>query len=108
MRAQLWHPAEYCNSATPQIANVRRLLGSEIAKGRLLPATAGVTGDFKTVKQEDLHATNQIIVLRVTRIAALMNEPRRRFLEIDKTMIITNGGIFEHLPPRDDVPHLAV
>ena len=55
---------------------------------------------FKTVKQQDPDATNQIIAMKATRIAALVNEPPKRFLEIDKTLIIINSDIFEHLAPE--------
>ena len=42
----------------------------------------------------------QIITVQATRIAALVNEPRKRFLEIDKNLIVINGNIFEHLTPE--------
>ena len=104
LRAQLWHQPEKGNPVSPQIANVRRLLGSEMAKSRVLPAAAGVTGDFKTVEQVDPDATSQIIKVKTTLIASLVNEPPKRFLEIDKTMIVINGDIFEHLAPETMCP----
>ena len=36
-----------------KILNVQRLLGTEITKSRVAPQTAGITGDFKTVEQQD-------------------------------------------------------
>ena len=41
LRAQLWQPAEKGKPVSPQMANGRRLLGSEITKRRLLRAAAG-------------------------------------------------------------------
>ena len=70
----------------------------------MLPAAAGVTTDFKTVEQQDPEATSQIITVKATRIAALVKEPPKRFLEIDKTLIIINGDIFEHLAPETMCP----
>ena len=35
--------------------------------------------------------------MKATQIAALVNEPPKRFLQINKTMIVINGNIFEHL-----------
>ena len=97
LRAPLWHGAEKGKPVSPQIANVQRLLGTEVAKSRVLLAAAGVTGDFKTVDQQDPTATNQIITLKSAQIAALVKEPLKRFLEINKTLIIITGDIFEHL-----------
>ena len=42
--------------------------------------------------------------MKTTRIAALANEPPKRFLEIDKTLIIINGDLFEHLAPETMCP----
>ena len=100
LRAPLLHAAEIGKPVSPQFANVRRRLGTEVAKRRVPPAAAGVTGDFKTVEQQDPDATNQIIRVKATRIAALVNEPPKWILEIDKTLIIINGDIFEHLAPE--------
>ena len=36
----------------------------------------------------------------MTRIAALAHDPPRRFIEIDKNLIVINGDIFEHLAPE--------
>ena len=66
LSAQLWHEAEKGNPVSPQIANVRRLWGTEVAKSRALPAAAGLTGVFKTVEQQDRMATNQIITVKAT------------------------------------------
>ena len=70
----------------------------------MVPAAAGVTGDFKTVEQVDPDATSKTIGLKAIQIAALVNEPPKRCLEIDKTMIVINGDIFEHLPPETMCP----
>ena len=100
MRSPLWHQAEKGKPVSPQIANVLRLLDTEFAKSRVLPAAVGNTDDFKTVEQQDPEAKNQIIKAKATRIAALVNEPPKRFLEIDKTLIIINGDILDHLAPE--------
>ena len=102
--ALLWHEAGKGKPVSPQIANVRRLFGTEVSKSRVLPAAAGVTGDFKTVEQQDPMARNLIITVEATRIAALVNKPQKRFLEIDKTMIVINGDIFEHLATKTMCP----
>ena len=70
----------------------------------MLTAAAGVTGDFKTVVQQDPEATNQVITVKATGIAALVTEPPKRFLEINKTLIIINGDIFEHLATETMCP----
>ena len=103
LRAQLWHQAVK-GKPNPQIANVRRLLGSEIAKRRVVPAPAGVAGDFKTVEQVDPDATRQTIRVKATLIAALVNDTPKRFLEITKRMFVINSDIFEHLPPESLCP----
>ena len=64
------------------------------------PAAAGLTGDFKTAEQQDPMLTSQVITVEAIRIAALVNEPPKRFLDIDKTLIVVNGEIFEHLAPE--------
>ena len=38
--------------------------------------------------------------VKATRIAALVNKPPKRFLEINKNLIVINGDIFEHLAPE--------
>ena len=48
--------------------------------------------------------TNQIITVRAAQIATLVKEPPKRFLEIDKTLIIIKGDIFEHLAPKAKSP----
>ena len=54
--------------------------------------------DAKIVEQVHPDATNLIIKVEATQIAALVKEPPRWLSGIDKTMIIINGDIFEHLP----------
>ena len=104
LRAPLWHQAEKGKPISPQISNVRRLSGAGVAKSRVLPAAAGVTGEFKRVEKQDPLAADQIFTVEATRIAALVNEPRKRFLEIDKTLIIIIGNIFEHPGPDTMCP----
>ena len=47
---------------------------------------------------------SQTITIRATPIAAVVQEPLRRFLEIDKNLIVINGDIFEHLDPETMCP----
>ena len=100
LRAPLWQVAEKGRPVSPQILNVERLLGTEIAKSRVVPAPAGVTGDFKTVEQQHPMLESQVMTIKATQIAALVNEPPKRFLDIDKNLIVINGDIFEHLVPE--------
>ena len=101
LHAPLWQEAEKGKPISPQILNVRRLFGTEVVKSRVPPAAAGVTGDFKTVVQQDRMAMNQIITVKATRIAALVNEPPKRFLEINKMLIVINGKILEDIAPQE-------
>ena len=80
-----------------KILNVQRLLGTEVTKSLVVPAAARVTGDFKTVEQQHPLLASQTLTIKATGIAALVHEPPRRFLEIDKNLIVINGDIFEHL-----------
>ena len=80
--------------------NVQKLLGQEPTKSRVVSSAAGVTGDFKTVEQQDPLLSSQTITIKATQIAALARDPPRRFIEIDKNLIIINGDIFEHLTPE--------
>ena len=66
----------------------------------MVPPAAGVTGDFKTVEQQDPLLASQTITNKATRIAALAHDPPKRFMEIDKNLIVINGDIFEHLAPE--------
>ena len=43
LRAPLWYPVEKGKPVSPQIANVRRRLGIEVAKSCVLLAAVGVT-----------------------------------------------------------------
>ena len=47
---------------------------------------------------------SQIIRVKVTRIAALVDEPLKRFLEIEKNLIVIIGDIFKHLAPEAMCP----
>ena len=100
LRAPLWQVAEKGKPVSPQIPNVQRLLGADTAKSRVVPAAAGGTGDFKTVEQQDPMLESQILTVKATPIAALVNKPPQRFFEIDKNLIVINADIFEHLAPE--------
>ena len=102
IRAPLWQVAEKGKPASLKVLNVQKLLGQEPRKSRVVPPAAGVTGDFKTVEQQDpltILAT-QTITIKATRIAALAHDPPRRFIKIDKNLIVINSDIFEHLAPE--------
>ena len=100
IRAPLWQVAEKGKPASLKILNVQKLLGQEPTKSRVVPPAAGITGDFKTVEQQDPLLTTQTITIKATRIAALAHNPPKRFMEIDKNLIVINGDIFEHLAPE--------
>ena len=100
IRAPLWQVAEKGKPASLKILNVQKLLGQEPTKSRVVPPAAGVTGDFKTVEQQDPLLSSQTITIKATRIAALAHDPPRRFIEIDKNLIVIKGDIFEHLAPE--------
>ena len=100
LRAPLWQVAEKGKTASLKILSVQKLLGQEPTKSRVVPPAAGVAGDFKTVEQQDPLLASQTITIKATGIAALAHDPPRRFLEIDKNLIVINGDIFEHLAPE--------
>ena len=102
--APLWPVAEKGKPASLKILNVQKLLGQEPTRSRVVPPPAGVTGDFKTVEQQDPSLSSQTITVKATRIAALNHGPPKRFMEIDKNLIIINGNIFEHLAPETMCP----
>ena len=104
LRAALWQVAEKGKPVSPQFLNVQRLLGTEVARSRVVLAPAGVTGDLKTVEQQDPMLESQIITIKATGVAALVNEPLNWFLEIDKKLIVIKGNIFEHLAPETMCP----
>ena len=83
-----------------KILNVQNLLGQEATKSRVVPPAAGVTGHFKTVEQQDPLLASQTITIKATRNAALAHDPPKRFMEIDKNLMVINGDIFEHLAPE--------
>ena len=87
-----------------KILNVRRLLGTDVTKSLMVPPAAGITGDFKTVEQQDPLLASQTITIKATRIAVLAPEPPKRFMEIDVNLIVINGDIFEHLAPETMCP----
>ena len=84
----------------PENPHIQKLLGQEPTKSRVVPPAAGVTGEFKTVEQQDPLLSSQTITIKATRIAALAHDPPRWFIEIDKNLIVMNGDIFEHLAPE--------
>ena len=102
--APLWQVAKKGKPVPMKILKVQRLLGTEITKSRVVPPAAGVAGDLKTVKQQDPLLASQTITIKATRIAALAHESPKRFLEIDKNLIVINGDIFEHLAPETMCP----
>ena len=104
IRAPLWQVAEKGKPASLKILNAQKLLGQEPIKSRVVPPTAGVTCDFKTVEQQDPLLSSQTITIKATRIAALAQDPPRRFFEIDKNLIVINGDIFEHHDPETMCP----
>ena len=91
-------------TASLKILNIQKLLGQEPTRSRVVPPPAGVTGDFKTVEQQDPSLSSQTITVKTTRIAAMTGDPPKRFVEIDKNLIIINGDIFEHLAPETMCP----
>ena len=100
IRAPLWQVAEKGKPDSLKILNDQKLLGQEPTKSRVVPPAAGVPADFKTVEQQDPLLASQTITIKATRIAALAHDPPRRFIEIDKNLIVINGDIFEHLAPE--------
>ena len=98
--APLWQVAEKGKPASLKILNVQKLLSQEPTKSPVVPPAARVTGDFKTVEQQDPLLSSKTITVKATRSAALAYDPPRRFFEIDKTLIVINGDIFEHLAPE--------
>ena len=104
LHAPLWQVAEKGKPVPAKILNVQRLLGTEVTKSRVVPAAAGVTGDFKTVDKQDPLLASQTITIKATRIAALVHEPPRRFLLIDKNLIVINDNIFQYLYPETMCP----
>ena len=97
IRAPLWQVAEKGTPASLKIPKVQKVLGQEPTKSRVVPPAAGVTGDFKKVEQQNPLLSSQTITIKATRIAALAHDPPRRFIEIDKNLIVINGNIFEHI-----------
>ena len=56
------------------------------------------------MEQQDPLLASQTITIKATRIAALAHEPPKRFMEIDKSLIVISGDIFEHLAPETMCP----
>ena len=53
IRAPPWRVAEKGKPTSLKILNVQKLLGQEPTKSSVVPSPAGVTGDLKTVEQQD-------------------------------------------------------
>ena len=104
IRAPLWQVAEKGTPVALKILNVQKLLGQQPTKSRVVPPAAGVTGDFKTVEQQDPLLASQTITIKAIRIAALAKDPPKGFMERDKNLIVINGGIFGHLAPQTMCP----
>ena len=104
IRAPLWQVAAKGKPVPMKILNLQRLLGTEITKSCVVPPAAGVTGDFETVEQQDPLLASQTITIKATRIAALVHEPPKLFMEIDKNLIVINGDMFENLDPETMYP----
>ena len=100
IHAPQWQVAEKGKPASLKILNVQKLLGQEPTKSCVVPPAAGVTGEFKTVEQQDPLLSSQTVTIKATRFAALTHHPPRRFIEIPKNLIVINGDIFEHLAPE--------
>ena len=100
IRAPLWQVAEKGEPASLKILNVQKLLGQEPTKSRVVPPAAGVTGNFKTVEQQDPLLSSHTITIKATRIAALAHDPPRQFIEIEKNLSVINSDICEHLAPE--------
>ena len=104
IRAPLSQVAEKGKPASLKILNVQKLLGQEPTRSRVVPPPAGVTGDVRAVEQQDPSLSSQTITVKATRIAAMTHDPPKRFMEIDKNLIIINGDIFEHVAPETMCP----
>ena len=65
IRAPLWQVAEKGKPPSLKILNVQNLLGQEPTKSRVVPPAAAVTGDFKTVEQQDPLLSTQTITTKV-------------------------------------------
>ena len=66
IRAPLWQVAGKSRPASLKIPNVQKLLGQEPTKSRVDPPAAGVTGDFKTVEQQDPLLAGQTMTIKAT------------------------------------------
>ena len=85
IRAPLWQVAEKGKPASLKILNVQKLLGQEPTKSRVVPPAAGVTGDFKTMEQQDPLLSSQTITIKATRIAIGPTIPRGGLLRLTRT-----------------------
>ena len=66
IRAALWRVAEKGKRLVLKILNVQKFLGQEPTMSRVVPPAAGVTGDFKTVEQQDPLLASQTITIKAT------------------------------------------
>ena len=72
LRAPLWLVAVKGKPVPVKVLNVQRLLSTNFTKSRVVLAAARVTGDSKTVEQQDPLLASQTITICATRIAALV------------------------------------
>ena len=66
IRAPLWQVAEKGKPVALKILNVQKVLRQEATKSRVVPPAAGVSGDFKTVEQQDPLLASQTITNKAT------------------------------------------
>ena len=66
LRAPLWQVAEKGKPVPAKILNAETLLGTEVTSSRVVRAAAGVTGDFKTVEQQDQLLASQTTTIKAT------------------------------------------
>ena len=85
IRAPLWQVAEKGKPVPMTILNVKRLLGTEITKSLVVPPAAGVTGDFKTVQQQDPLLASQTITIRRPELQLWPTNPRSSSWRLTRT-----------------------
>ena len=85
IRTPLWQVAEKGKPASLKILNVQKLLGQEPTKSRVVPQAAGVTGDFKTVEQQDPLLSSQLSQLRQPELQRWPTIPRGSLLRLTRT-----------------------
>ena len=99
IRAPLWQVAEKGKHVSMKILNVQRLLGTEVTKSRVVPQLLAL---LVTSRQWNSRIPYRQVKLSQLRRPELQLSPKKnpkRFMEIDKNLILINGHIFEHLAP---------